>query len=94
MTPRTLNNQDGIALGPILFMIAILAILAALSRRIRRLHGEREQGERENNSRYVHPYSRYITRTGYEMILANEGNPFGMPITPNSRQGMALLLNN
>ncbi|HEY8126597.1 MAG TPA: hypothetical protein VIF88_14390 [Methylocystis sp.] len=29
MTPRTLNNQDGIALGPILFIIAILAILAA-----------------------------------------------------------------
>ncbi len=28
MTPRTLNNQDGIALGPILFIIAILAILA------------------------------------------------------------------
>ena len=29
MTPRTLNNQDGIALGPILFIITILAILAA-----------------------------------------------------------------
>ena len=29
MTPRTLNNQDGIALGPILFIIAILAIIAA-----------------------------------------------------------------
>ena len=29
MTPRTLNNQDGIALGPILFIIAILAIFAA-----------------------------------------------------------------
>jgi hypothetical protein len=28
MTPRTLNNQDGIALGPILFIIAILAVLA------------------------------------------------------------------
>ena len=28
MTPRTLNNQQGIALGPILFIIAILAILA------------------------------------------------------------------
>ena len=29
MTPRTLNNQDGIAIGPILFIIAILALLAA-----------------------------------------------------------------
>lgn len=29
MTTRTLNNQDGIALGPILFIIAILAIIAA-----------------------------------------------------------------
>jgi hypothetical protein len=29
MTPRTLNSQHGIALGPILFIIAILAILAA-----------------------------------------------------------------
>ena len=29
MKPRTLNNQDGIALGPILFIIAILAIIAA-----------------------------------------------------------------
>ena len=29
MELRTLNNQDGIALGPILFIIAILAILAA-----------------------------------------------------------------
>ena len=29
MKQRTLNNQDGIALGPILFIIAILAILAA-----------------------------------------------------------------
>ena len=28
MKQRTLNNQDGIALGPILFIIAILAILA------------------------------------------------------------------
>ena len=30
MKPRTLNNQDGIALGPILFIIAILAIIAAV----------------------------------------------------------------
>ena len=29
MKQRTLNNQHGIALGPILFIIAILAILAA-----------------------------------------------------------------
>ena len=29
MKQRTLNNQDGIALGPILFIIAILAIIAA-----------------------------------------------------------------
>ena len=29
MELRTLNNQDGIALGPILFIIAILAIIAA-----------------------------------------------------------------
>ena len=29
MKQRTLNNQRGIALGPILFIIAILAILAA-----------------------------------------------------------------
>ena len=29
MTLRMLNNQDGIALGPILFIIAILAIIAA-----------------------------------------------------------------
>ena len=30
MNLRTLNNQDGIALGPILFIIAILAILAGV----------------------------------------------------------------
>jgi hypothetical protein len=29
MKQRTLNNQDGVALGPILFIIAVLAILAA-----------------------------------------------------------------
>jgi hypothetical protein len=81
MKQRTLNNQDGIALGPILFMIAILAILAGA---IAAGSGGFTANANKENAKItaatlIHLLNDY--KTGFDMILANEGNPFGMPIT-------------
>jgi type II secretory pathway pseudopilin PulG len=86
MKQRTFHHQQGIALGPILFMIAILAILAGA---IAAGSGGFTANANKENAKItaatlIHLLNDY--KTGYDMILANGGNPFSMPETANMQQ--------
>ena len=51
MNSRTLNNQHGMALGPILFIIAILAIIAAaIAAGTGRVYGKIALNRRKSNA--------------------------------------------
>ena len=71
MTPRTLNNQDGIAIGPILFIIAILAIIAAaIAAGSGEFSGSTSAEQNKQNAQALVNYVGQL-QNGIDMVLHN-----------------------
>jgi type II secretory pathway pseudopilin PulG len=84
------SPASGIALGPILFIIAILAILAAAIAAGAGGFSGNISNERAKTTAAAIVTSLQQIKDGYDLVIANGGNPFIMAgLTPASGYGFA-----